>query len=123
MKQAKLTSTAKKSTSAPVADQVKRRITRKSKKSNFTKLKKGGKNNLRKQQYDENGKLRESRENLCDCFDAECLGCHFECEICGSQKCGNICRRNREFIFETIEYDGSAKIVTNKYFKADQAKV
>ena len=114
MKQPQLTSTAKKSTSAPTV-QPKRRVTRKSKKSFFTKIKKGGKKSLGQQQNYGNEKLDE---NYCDCFDDECLGCHFECEVCGSQKCGNICRRNRSFIFETIEYDGSAKVVTNKFLKA-----
>lgn len=56
--------------------------------------------------YDSSGKLKSTLEDLCDCLDTECKGCHFSCEKCSSTKCGPACRVNRRYIFERIEYDG-----------------
>lgn len=63
--------------------------------------------------YDDQGKLRSTKEDICDCFDSKCPGCHFECESCGSQKCGPRCRVNRKWAFEIIEYDGKELVRTN----------
>jgi hypothetical protein len=118
MKPTELTSTARKSsampTTIPPTNQTKpvTRAGARKKKSTFTKPKKGGLS------YDGKGKLRGTKEDLCDCFDDNCVGCHFGCEICGSQKCGNVCRRYRGYIFEVIEYDGKSKIEMNRNFKA-----
>lgn len=63
--------------------------------------------------YDGNGRIRQTQEDLCDCFEEDCEGCHFECRKCNSLKCGPICRVNRRCAFETIEYDGLPKIKEN----------
>lgn len=56
--------------------------------------------------YDSSGKLRSTLEDVCDCLDKKCEGCHFLCEKCSSLKCGPTCRVNRRYAFEGIEYDG-----------------
>lgn len=63
--------------------------------------------------YDEQGKLRYDKLDICDCFDGDCAGCHFSCDLCGSQKCGVRCRVNRRWAFEVIEHDGKDQVVTN----------
>ncbi|CAB0042792.1 unnamed protein product [Trichogramma brassicae] len=47
---------------------------------------------IHEQLYDENGIFIPTQENLCDCLDKECPGCHFPCPTCSSTKCGNPCR-------------------------------
>ena len=56
--------------------------------------------------YDENGLTRSTREDLCDCFDLVCPGCHFPCANCRSPKCGIKCRVNRKFAYESMTLDG-----------------
>ena len=63
--------------------------------------------------YDEFGLIRQTQEDLCDCFDFTCGGCHFPCESCGSQKCSIKCRVNRKFSYETIEHDGKGIMLKN----------
>lgn len=63
--------------------------------------------------YDAQGRFRSTQEDICDCFDEKCVGCHFPCEKCDSPKCGPTCRVNRRYIFEEIEYDGKGKIDKN----------
>lgn len=65
--------------------------------------------------YDDEGKLKATGEDICDCFDKKCEGCHFPCELCGSQKCGLRCRKNRRWMYEMIEYDGKDKVTHNPY--------
>ncbi|CAO1380647.1 unnamed protein product [Diamesa hyperborea] len=55
--------------------------------------------------YDEFGLIRQTREDVCDCCDLTCGGCHFPCVNCGSQKCAIKCRVNRKIAYETIEKD------------------
>jgi ARF7 effector protein C-terminus len=31
--------------------------------------------------YDEHGKLKNTGQDICDCFDEACEGCHFPCEV------------------------------------------
>ena len=64
--------------------------------------------------YDNNGRVRATREDICDCMENDCIGCHFECKKCKSTKCGSVCRVNRKFAFEAIEIDGSMRIIKNK---------
>lgn len=63
--------------------------------------------------YDCHGRFRATKEDICDCFDEKCVGCHFSCEKCSSPKCGPTCRVNRRYIFEEIEYDGKGKVDKN----------
>lgn len=84
----------------------------KNKRYNFTKPKpaaKKGSNSM----YDEYGKIRLTGEDVCDCFDSSCPGCHFECPTCRSQKCGLRCRVNRKWAYEMIEHDGKTLSKTN----------
>lgn len=84
----------------------------KNKRYNFTKPKlsnKKGSNSM----YDEQGRIRLTKEDACDCFDLSCPGCHFQCPQCDSQKCGVRCRVNRKWAFEMIEHDGKALLKTN----------
>lgn len=52
--------------------------------------------------YDGNGFIRATQEDLCDCLDVRCPGCHFPCLKCRSQKCGLQCRVNRTWSFDSI---------------------
>ncbi|KAG5668600.1 hypothetical protein PVAND_016536 [Polypedilum vanderplanki] len=63
--------------------------------------------------YDSQGRIRGSQEDICDCMDTACLGCHFECERCKSKKCGPSCRVNRRYTYETIVIDGTDRCVRN----------
>lgn len=63
--------------------------------------------------YDSNGIFRTTQEDICDCFNKKCPGCHFPCEKCKSEKCGPTCRVFRRYIFEQIEYDGKAEVKIN----------
>lgn len=63
--------------------------------------------------YDVNGKLRGTQEDICDCFEKNCPGCHFPCDKCKSEKCGPTCRVYRRYLFEQIEFDGKADIKKN----------
>lgn len=65
--------------------------------------------------YDEQGKIRGSGEDICDCFEVTCEGCHFPCEWCNSAKCGLRCRNNRRWMYEVIEYDGKDKVTNNPF--------
>lgn len=123
-----LTDTARKGT-APASSKQPRTSTRvgtKKRKTLFTKSKKPVRKNsidfTSNSIYDGNGKIRGTKENLCDCFDVNCAGCHFECEMCRSQKCGNVCRRFRKYAFEVIEYDGKDKVDRNKNVQPEVSK-
>ncbi|CAO1380693.1 unnamed protein product [Diamesa hyperborea] len=63
--------------------------------------------------YDENGVIRSTREDECDCFEKHCPGCHFPCANCGSGKCAIKCRVNRKFHYESILRDGTDKVEVN----------
>ena len=84
--------------------------------------------------YDEQGRIRQTREDVCDCFDNKCpgdnlwiksiiywltfhfisiLGCHNPCPSCTSQKCGLKCRVNRKWTYEIIEHDGKDLVLRN----------
>lgn len=65
--------------------------------------------------YDENGIHIDSKLDLCDCLDVKCAGCYFPCPKCTSEKCGNVCRRNRDFMYYT-EIEAS----DDRYHKDDK---
>lgn len=64
-------------------------------------------------QFDERGYYRATNENLCDCLDNSCTGCHFPCPNCKSPKCGPSCRVNRKWAYESIEHDGKDQVIRN----------
>lgn len=48
--------------------------------------------------YDDSGKLKRIKLDLCDCLEVHCPGCAFEeCPLCKSLKCVYSCRINRKF--------------------------
>ncbi|VDM56630.1 unnamed protein product [Angiostrongylus costaricensis] len=57
--------------------------------------------------HDKRGKLiipGEECITICDCLLAECHGCHWPCEHCGSRLCGTMCQQNRKkFVSVTPE--------------------
>lgn len=55
--------------------------------------------------YDEFGSIRQTQDDLCDCFELTCAGCNFPCDSCGSQKCAIKCRVNRKIVHDVIEDD------------------
>lgn len=66
--------------------------------------------------YDEFGNIRHNGMDVCDCMDDDCPGCWYECENCGSPKCGVQCRVNRKFFYESITFDGKDATIRNKHF-------
>lgn len=81
--------------------------TREMKKMNrrINKEKQAKKNTL----YDGEGVLITGGQDLCDCLDMACPGCHFPCPKCGSEKCGAECRCNRRWTYEYVESEGHGK--------------
>ncbi|CAJ0577949.1 unnamed protein product, partial [Mesorhabditis spiculigera] len=49
--------------------------------------------------HDQQGRLvvDEERYTICDCLRAECPGCYFPCDKCGSGYCSSACQRNRSW--------------------------
>ncbi|CRK98980.1 CLUMA_CG011987, isoform A [Clunio marinus] len=69
--------------------------------------------------YDENGKIRKTKEDLCDCLDINCTGCFFPCKRCESTKCGDVCRVNRNWYYEEIYLgDADPEVYSVKSIKA-----
>lgn len=66
--------------------------------------------------YDDKGRIRETGEDICDCFEHNCDGCFFPCFSCASLKCAIRCRVNRRFIYEKIEFDGKETQKLNPFF-------
>lgn len=67
--------------------------------------------------YDSKGIFRQTGEDLCDCLDAECPGCHFPCPNCNGHKCGSTCRCMRKWGYEQIEHDAKDLVIYNNYNK------
>ncbi|XP_034651555.1 ARL14 effector protein [Drosophila subobscura] len=65
--------------------------------------------------YDEYGIIRYNGLDICDCMSAKCDGCWYECQCCGSTRCGPTCRANRKFFYEGINYDGKDLSITNQF--------
>lgn len=64
--------------------------------------------------YDERGRFATTGDDVCDCLDDACPGCHFPCPTCKNTKCGSQCRVNRRWTYELIEHDGKDVVITNK---------
>lgn len=56
--------------------------------------------------YNARGIHIKTNKDACDCLQDDCPGCHFPCPKCGSQKCGDECRCNRNYAYEQIEEEG-----------------
>ncbi|XP_030378003.1 ARL14 effector protein-like [Scaptodrosophila lebanonensis] len=66
--------------------------------------------------YDDCGNIRHNGLDVCDCMNANCVGCWNECPNCGSTRCGPHCRVNRKFYYDSIIHDGKDLVITNKQF-------
>lgn len=64
--------------------------------------------------YDTQGLLISCGRDLCDCLDADCMGCFYPCPECTSRKCGVECRCDRKWLYEQVEVEGG-EIIRNKY--------
>ncbi|KFM57496.1 hypothetical protein X975_05205, partial [Stegodyphus mimosarum] len=67
--------------------------------------------------YDSRGIHKESQMDLCDCLETDCEGCFMECPKCNSRKCGHECRRNRRWIYESYDVEGSSETFVNQFKK------
>ncbi|XP_065291357.1 uncharacterized protein [Dermacentor albipictus] len=61
--------------------------------------------------YNARGIHIKSNKDACDCLQDDCPGCHFPCPKCGSQKCGDECRCNRNYVYEQIEVEGHPDVI------------
>ncbi|XP_054933437.1 uncharacterized protein [Dermacentor andersoni] len=61
--------------------------------------------------YNARGIHIKSNKDACDCLQDDCPGCHFPCPKCGSQKCGDECRCNRNYVYEQIEVEGYPDVI------------
>ncbi|XP_068985967.1 ARL14 effector protein [Bombus flavifrons] len=67
--------------------------------------------------YNENGIYIQTGDDLCDCLNLNCAGCHLPCVKCSSPKCSHECRNNRKWTYESIENEGSDIIIKNPLLK------
>ncbi|XP_033327492.1 ARL14 effector protein [Megalopta genalis] len=67
--------------------------------------------------YDDNGIYIQTGDDLCDCMNLNCAGCHFPCSKCSSTKCGHDCRINRKWTYDSIENEGSDLVIKNPLLK------
>ncbi|XP_015586890.1 ARL14 effector protein [Cephus cinctus] len=67
--------------------------------------------------YDYKGCFMQTGQDLCDCLQEDCLGCHFACPKCSSKKCGHECRNFRKWSYEIIENEGSDVVIKNPNLK------
>jgi len=58
--------------------------------------------------YDMNGILITTNQDICDCNEELCPGCFYPCEYCKSNKCGHVCRVNREWRYSVFEINDGA---------------
>ncbi|XP_037080539.1 ARL14 effector protein-like isoform X1 [Pollicipes pollicipes] len=83
--------------------------------------------------YDDRGCLM-SGQDVCDCLQPDCPGCHFPCAKCGSPMCGHECRSvqarlgsqvrwrwpmsikvNRKWMYDQVEIEGTDKVLRNRF--------
>ncbi|KAG7212081.1 hypothetical protein KM043_012435 [Ampulex compressa] len=67
--------------------------------------------------YDEKGSFIQTGDDICDCLNMNCAGCHFPCTKCSSTKCGHECRIHRKWIYDSIENEGSDIVMKNPLLK------
>lgn len=67
--------------------------------------------------YDDSGRMRDhDYADICDCMSDDCIGCWGLCPKCKiGCKCGPVCRKNRNFYFESISVDGKEELINNIY--------
>uniref|UniRef100_A0A8C7D6M2 ARF7 effector protein C-terminal domain-containing protein n=1 Tax=Oncorhynchus kisutch TaxID=8019 RepID=A0A8C7D6M2_ONCKI len=53
--------------------------------------------------YDNKGHLLSCGKDMCDCLDADCMGCFHPCPECSSRRCGVECRCDRKWLYEQVE--------------------
>lgn len=73
---------------------------------------KRAKRNESKSIYNAAGRIRRTQQDVCDCLNNRCVGCHFPCGQCMSFKCGHKCRQNRDDFINEISIDGQTKSKT-----------
>lgn len=90
--------------------------------SQYRDERRGRKNPKQQNLYDEYGRMKEyDFLDICDCMSEECPGCWGICPKCKlSEKCGPVCRKNRNFYFESISTDGKEEVINNEYFQQHQ---
>ncbi|XP_057300408.1 uncharacterized protein LOC130631783 isoform X1 [Hydractinia symbiolongicarpus] len=66
---------------------------------------KRGKKTKKATLHDNNGCLKSTGQDLCDCMIADCPGCHYPCPQCNSEKCGSTCRCDRKWTYDLVVYD------------------
>ncbi|XP_046480026.1 ARL14 effector protein-like [Neodiprion pinetum] len=71
--------------------------------------------------YDDKGIFVRTGEDLCDCLQRGCPGCHFPCSKCRSRKCAHECRVNRKWAYKSISYEGSDIVIRNQYLNDGNA--
>ncbi|EZA49554.1 hypothetical protein DMN91_005614 [Ooceraea biroi] len=71
----------------------------------------------RKYLYDEKGIFIQTSDDLCDCLDLDCQGCHFPCPKCSSPKCAHECRNNRKWTYDSIHCEGTDPTIRNPLLK------
>lgn len=67
--------------------------------------------------YNDEGIYLPTGDDLCDCLNSDCAGCHFPCPKCTSTKCGHECRNNRKWSYDSIENEGSNVVTKNRWSK------
>lgn len=60
-----------------------------------------------------------SSNDICDCQNQKCLGCHWPCSKCGSQKCSFKCRNYRNQVIQCVEHLGIDKKDYNPFLTKD----
>uniref|UniRef100_A0A1B6KYJ8 ARF7 effector protein C-terminal domain-containing protein n=1 Tax=Graphocephala atropunctata TaxID=36148 RepID=A0A1B6KYJ8_9HEMI len=65
--------------------------------------------------YDDKGIHIKTGLDICDCMNDRCEGCFFACAKCRSFKCGQECRQNRRWMYESYHVQGTDEVVSNCY--------
>ncbi|XP_020290241.1 ARL14 effector protein [Pseudomyrmex gracilis] len=74
----------------------------------------------RKHLHDEKGYFAQTGDDLCDCLNLDCSGCHVPCPKCSSPKCGHECRNNRKWTYDSIQCEGIDATVKNPLMKSSE---